>query len=536
MNQPSALLFAAACVLIVSGCQKPAVTFPVQSMGSAAQAVGAFRAYDANRDGKADYFLFANASGRIDRIGYDRLGGQKPTEVISLDGLPAGQCRHLVLILDGFGYDVVKKFYDQGHLRYCNAPSRVIAPYPTLTDLCLEDAFGYTPCRAFEAQYFDYARNQVAGGSSDYLAGANMPYNHLLDYRAGAIWDAIGYLWPMPVFNHEINDSYRRFTASQSPEFIAYYVSSAGVGTSRGAAGQEKCLERVEQFIDQAVWQTRGLTKVTILADHGHSYKPSARIPFEKLLPAKGWRVRTSLDKPRDVVQIRFGLETCASFNCSERQALASDLVKIPGVELASYAEGAAVVVYDGQGGKARVHRKAAWALRPCVPRASCARQDPPNQGRDAHAASNAGFQTDSESFRYEVISGDPLRLKDILPKRKADAEGFYDAATLFDATNAHEYPDPLQRLWRAHFALAQNTPDVIVSLADGYYAGSAMFAGLVNVASTHGGLNRNNSTTFVMSSAGALPPVLRSIEIPAALRKALGSERWPLLPPNAGR
>ena len=488
-----ALLFVSALALV--GCSEPGVTFPVASMDSAAKAVGATRAYDTNHDGKADYFLFANDAGRIDRIGYDRTGEQKPTEIIRLDDLPAAQCRHLVLILDGFGYDVIKKFYDGGHLRYCNAPSRVIAPYPDLTDLCLEDAFGFIPCRAFEAQYYDYNANKIAGGSDDYLAGANMPYNHLLDYRAGSLWDALGYVYPSAVFGHEVGQSFRDFAKSQTKEFIAYYVSSAGVGTAQGAEGQIGCLAKVEQLLDEVIWRSRGLTKVTIMADHGHSYTPSARVPFEKLLADKGWRMREKLDQPRDVVQIQFGLETYASFACRERTTLAADLAKVEGVELASYAEGPAVMVLDGKGGKARVHAKGG-------------------------------------KYRYEVIVGDPLRLKDALSQVKPDAEGFYDDRAVFDATVGADFPDPLQRLWRAHFALAQNTPDVIVSLANGYFAGSADFAKHVNVASTHGGLGRSNSTTFIMSSAGVLPPTMRSMDIPANLGKVTG-QRFPLREPK---
>jgi hypothetical protein len=198
------------------------------------------------------------------------------------------------------------------------------------------------------------------------------------------------------------------------------------------------------------------------------------------------------------VVQIQFGLETYASFACRERTTLAADLVKVEGVELASYAEGPAVVVLDGKGGKARVHAKGG-------------------------------------KYRYETIEGDPLRLKDALSQVKADADGFFDDRAVFDATVGADFPDALQRLWRAHFALAQNTPDVIVSLANGYFAGSADFAKHVNVASTHGGLGRSNSTTFIMSSAGPMPPTMRSMDIPANLGKVTG-QRFPLREPMCRR
>lgn len=480
----------------LAGCiGKPAVSFPTQSLDSAAKAVGASGAYDTDGDGKADYFTFTNAAGRIDRIAYDTTGRQKPTEFIQLDQLPASRCRHLVLILDGFGYDVVKKFYDEGHLRYCNEPSRVIAPYPTLTDLSLEDALGFIPCRAFEAQYFDHAANKLVGGANDYLNSVNMPYDRLLDYRASMFWDAISYVAPWPVFGKEINDSFRNFCKSPLPEFLAYYVSSAGVGTAQGADGQVKCLERVEQLVQQAMWQTRGLTKITILADHGHSYHPATMLPFADLLTKKGWHMSDSLHKPTDVVHVQFGLETYASFNSLQPEKLAADLVTLKGVDLASYSQGKSVVVLDARGGKAVVHQK---------------------EGK----------------YRYEIITGDPLRLKDILAKLTPDADGMYAGPDLFSATVTHDYPDPLARLWRAHFALAKNAPDVIVSLEDAYMSGAATFAGAVKIASTHGSLNRTNSTTFIMSSIAPLPPAFRSADIPANM-KTLTGNRFPLRDPK---
>ena len=84
-----------------------------------------------------------------------------------------------------------------------------------------------------------------------------------------------------------------------------------------------------------------------------------------------------------------------------------------------------------------------------------------------------------------------------------------------------------LQRIWRAHFSLVEDPPDVIVSLTDEYYYGSSFFSGAVQIASTHGSLNYKNSVTFIMSTAGPLPEVLQSKDVPAAM-KQLTADRWP--------
>ncbi|MCD6303791.1 MAG: hypothetical protein J7M21_02375, partial [Planctomycetes bacterium] len=72
-----------------------------------------------------------------------------------------------------------------------------------------------------------------------------------------------------------------------------------------------------------------------------------------------------------------------------------------------------------------------------------------------------------------------------------------------------------------------EDPADVIASLADGYYSGSRGFSAFAKVASTHGSLNRRNSTAFIMSTAGPLPPVMHSRDIPARMRELTGSP-WP--------
>ncbi|MCJ7544923.1 MAG: hypothetical protein MUP47_10260 [Phycisphaerae bacterium] len=468
--------------------------FPAQSIASAAQAAGAVAAYDTDGDGQADFFTFANPAGRITRLGYGATPAGEAKQILHLDDPTSVARRHLVIILDGFGYDVVKGYYDSGGLRLFHPPSRVIAPYPTLTDLALEDALGYVTCEAFEAKYYDRTRERIVGGSWAYLAGANQPYNRLLDYRAKLIWDALGYVAPRDVFGKEVNDLARLLARSHQQEILGYLVSSAGISTADGAEGQRRALALVDRLVHQAVWSSRGRVQVTLLADHGHSYTPGKQLRLEEYLKSKGWRVTDSLRRDRDVASVRFGLETYASFGCRRPAELAADLAECPGITVASYVEGDSVVVRSAGGARAVIRKK-------------------------------------GDRYGYEVQTRDPLALQGILASLQADAGGFYDDRGVFAATADHEFPDPLQRLWRAHFSVAKHTPDVIVSLANEYISGAASFGGAVKVASTHGGLNRANSTTFIMSTIGPLPALMRSADIPAAMSTLLGRP-WPAKKP----
>jgi len=476
-------------VFLAAGCEKP-VHFPEVSNAEIAGPLQALGAYDTNRDGKADFFTFADEHGRIDRIAYDTGADEDPDQIISLDAVPFALSRHVVLILDGIAFELIREYYDGGGLRMFHPPSKVVAPYPSMTDVSIQDIIGGMPCRAIEALYFDHRRNRLIGGSNDYLDGLNEPYNRLMHYRAAALWDALGYVDPWAVFGKEVNDAKRIFDRSETREMLAYFVSSAGMGTRMGKEGHKMCLRRIEQFVNQVIQETRGLTKVTLLSDHGHTYRPGKRIELEKHLAEKEWKITGTLRGERDVVYVRFGLVTFASFATRLPDQLAADLVTCEGIELASYVEGDAVTVLDANGGRAII-------------------------------------RSDGQRYSYEPRSGDPLKLTETLAGIES-IDGYYHGDDLLRASIDHEYPGALERLWRAHFALTQNAPDVIASLCDEYYSGSRSFAGSVNVASTHGGLNRRNSVTFIMSTAGALPPYMRSRDIPRNM-KAMTGEDFPM-------
>ncbi|MDY7009350.1 MAG: hypothetical protein SVV80_01170 [Planctomycetota bacterium] len=458
--------------LLPAGCNGTTASFPDKAI-----AVSNARAdYDTDADGSADFFCMFDPSGRIDRIAYDRNGDGKPDEIIHLDAVNPRLSRHLVLVLDGFPFDVVREFYDSGHLRMFHIPAAVIPPYPVMTDLCLEDAFGYMPCTGVEAKYYHRAKRTVVGGTGDYLAGKNEPFAKIINYRASPLDDGTAYMNPKAMFEKELAEVKRLWDRRESMELIAYFVSTAGMGSRFGKEGQIHALGRLEQFIGQILFETHGLVKVTLFADHGQTNIPYTLAGIDKHLKTKGWNLVNRLRGNKDVVMIKFGLVTCATFNTLNSAGLADDLLSSESVELASYVEGDAVIV----------------------------------RTKNAKAVIKSA---DGKTFEYNPVVGDPLKL--------GVKGGINGRELLKTATDGKcEYPDALYRLWRAHFAMVENPPDVIVSLFDRYCTGSGFFSGVMKRSSTHGGLNWKNSATFIMSSAGAINGPLRSEDIPGELGK----------------
>lgn len=461
------ILLSSPAWLFLPGCGAPAAMFPDKAIS-----VSDARAdYDTDGDGRADFFCMFDSTGRITKIAYDRSGDGKPDEIIHLDAVNPRLSRHLVLVLDGFPFDVVREFYDSGHLRMFHSPAVVIPPYPVMTDLCLEDVFGYIPCAGFEARYYHRTRRAVVGGTSDYLAGKNEPFARIINYRASPLDDGAAYMNPKGMFEKELAGVKRLWDRRESMEVIAYFVSTAGMGSRFGKDGQVHALRRMEQFVNQILFETHGLVKVTLLADHGQTNTPYTLAELDKHLETRGWRLVNSLKRDKDVVVIKFGLVTCAAFNARDPAKLADDLLAAESVELASYVEGDAVIV----------------------------------RTKDAKAVIKS---SDGKMFEYDPVVGDPLKL---------GGKGKFNGRELLKTADDSkcEYPDALYRLWRAHFALVENPPDVIVSLFDRYCAGSGFFSCVMKRSSTHGGLNRKNSATFIMSTAGAIEGPLRSEDIP---------------------
>jgi len=494
----------ATAMLMAAGCANP-VRFPAAPLATETTEAGLVESYDTNGDGRPDYFTTEDATGRVVRIAYDTTGDGKPDEFVDLDAMPLSQCRHVIFVLDGIGYDTIEAFRREGRLRLFYPPNRIISTFPNMTDLALADVFRTVRPEAYEVVHYDRRKGRLVGGNADYLSLRNEAWARRMAYRTNALVDPLAYLCPDAIFHSELGHFLRVFDRRDRMELPSYIVSIAGMGTRQGAAGQRKVLELMDRLVHQLVWRTRGLVKVTMLSDHGHTLVRAERVDFRPLLAEKGWRTVKRLERPRDVVPIEYGFVTYATFATRDRAGLAADLAGHPAVDLVTYDGGEAVVV-EKPGAKATIEHR----------------------GR---------------RYRYRATEGDPLELGPIVEQMKADgvldADLFADDAEWFKRTVLHRYPDPLQRLWRAFHGVVEQPPDVIASLKENFFAGAEWrIPWIPFVASTHGDLARASSTAFIMSTAGPIlepDAAARTTDDPAILERLRG-RAWPPAPAGSGR
>lgn len=496
VSTPVVLIIWSAAVLL-AGCQR-VPQFPLRPMRAQLTSDGStVLSFDTNKDKKPDYWQKLDASGRKVELTF-AADGQKPRQSVPIDELDAGKMPHFIIALDGVPYQLVKDLHDQGGFRLFYRPSRVVSTFPSMTDLAFQQLFGGAEPMAYEAKYFDRRKNRLIEGTENYISGQAADWCKTLDYRGSFLWDGVAYIYPQPLFEHELQEIMKIFRQTTTGTKKVYLVATAGLGTREGREGILKYLRVIDRLCEQIVYERRGRVKITLLADHGHNMSGRGRVTFGDLLHNGGYHLTDRLEEPNDVVTVEYGLVTYAAFYCVEPAGVARTLLEDPVVTLACYPQADAVVVQDIDG-KALIRQAA---------------------GR----------------YSYTVEKGDPLRLLPIVEQLrqqgKIELNGFIDDEALFQATLQHIYPDPLRRVWRAFHGLVAEPADMIICLKDGWVHGSSFFNAIIGGAtSTHGSLNQINSMTFALTMWGQLPPALRIEDVMPALQQ-LEQARIPGPPP----
>lgn len=444
------------------------------------------RWYDTNRDGCPDYREQVSPDGLLVAIGYDRNQDGQVEENVVLEQVPENERRHLVVLLDSVPHEIVEALRREGCFQFFRGLSRVISPFPVMTDLSFAEFFHVSPSPGVESEYYDGRR--LRDGYGVYIREENSAWTACTDYHMPQLNHGNAYLDIRPWFAHELRKIQKLFLESDRPLVIGYCVGTSGMGAVYGRQGHVDAMIMVDRFCRELICQTRGRVRFTLLSDHGHylGCRESKRIPLRRKLAQCGYRVRERLRRPGDVVVPEFSMVSCASIYTHAPACVARDVVMIEGVDLAAYREGADLVVVR-RDGLARLSRSAA-------------------------------------GFRYQPERGDPLELQPILARLaqagEVDADGYVSDHALFAATVDHTYPDVAARLWRAFHGLVEHVPDVLVSLADGYHVGSKLQTDLITLIGVHGSLRPMSTYGFAMTTEGELPGNVRMADLRASLRE----------------
>jgi hypothetical protein len=397
--------------------------------------------------------------------------------------------RHLVLCIDGLPFPMLEQMRTQGHFSAFNPPARLIAPFPSLTNLGLRAVlkpFGVPQLEGYEDYYYDPEKGRMEGSPLSRFrrsAYIDSTFRRVFDYYPSPIAMTLEYALP-PISGWidarlMLAEIRRAFKRSDISTYIAYLAATDCVAHVGGERMMRNVVSAVDRTCCEILAESAEPTDITIFSDHGMYFATQKRIDLGQALQRAGFRRKGNLKEANAVVEPRYGLVGCAVIYTSEedKQWVAAAAAQATGVDFAAYLQNNIVHVVSSAG-HARIARK---------------------DGR----------------YNYSTTSGDPLELKPILAQLGAEGrvrgDGFVSDADLFEATCAHVYPDVIRRLRDGLTIHIKQPASVIVSLVDGYYEGSPVLDLFALLQCTHGNSRRAQSEGVLMTTRTTLPPVVRA-------------------------
>ena len=461
-------------VFSLIGCSPPSgrLTFPNSPIARAADAEW----FDIHHGGQKEFGIASNPDGRVNRLLYADHRDGITTREYRLDDYANQQVPHLILLLDSLPFETVDQRYQSGDLRWFDPPLKMIAPFPSFTEICYGDVLHAPPLPGMTDRYFDPRDEQRNRILWERVKGFTQPWERRLHYHANYMQQGLSFLHPDEWFAAELEQA--RLALDRSPDrvTIVYIASAASMVCKYGKAGAERVLDGARQLCLQLLYERRGAIKISMMADHGHNYTPSKNVSIESLLSAGGFRCGDRIRNEKDCVLEINALVTSAGITTRHPAEVAALLCKHEAVELAIYSEGSRVIIQSARG--------------------------------------TAAIECRQKMLRYVPINADVLGYGPLIEKLKAEgqmtADGFATEDVWFERTLDQPWPNAPRRTWDALHGRFINPPTVLLSTKDGHYAGDPDFEKYIKMASTHGGLNQINSATFVMTMTGRLKKAVR--------------------------
>jgi len=378
--------------------------------------------------------------------------------------------RRLLLCLDGVPHKLIEAARHRGLFDSFGPPSRLLSPFPTMTNVALSAMLGATPPAGYESLYFDRSARELRGGIRKYI-GRRTPdkipssYMDDLDYQEPLPFEFLIYVAPESIWRADMQKFRERFRlAPANRDYFAFLKATDGLLHSQGPARLAIALESLDKILREIQEHCGDETEIVMFSDHGMNLEPNQRVPLKSTLAQRGF----------PVVIPAFGLCSYVAIYCEEQVIpdVARATAEVEGVDFAVYKDAQAVVV-ESERGRARI-----------------------------------------ENLKHVTETGDPLELGQWGGESKTDKEWF-------EMTASHKYPDAIPNIYKALFTpRVQHTADVLVSLKDGYYFGWSPFGRLVNLAATHGNALQSSSNAFLMSTHRQFPDYVRADDAKALLRE----------------
>lgn len=416
---------------------------------------------------------------------------------------------HLVIGLDGVSLKTMLKLYEGGHFRDFHRPSAMISSFPSISDPNWNRLVKTPVGKGYTKSYFDVTapsqsgKGQIQGTLIEHLKDVTN-YERGFDFKAeGVLEHLVSVTWIETTALYWLDALEKSFFATKNRKyFYAFIINTDLLVHVQGEAALIDYLAKVDERVKK--WRTRFKKEtgkdleVTIVSDHGNSYRDQFEIiPLEETLKKKGWNLTQSLSTPKDVVFVGPEILSFAALYClpESSEKLAVDVAEIPGVHLASY---------EKQQNEIHVFQKEKQLNESVIQISLKA-----TQKLDAQISSKeVSKKTLKERFVfYKVLKGkDPLN-QGIHFKNDPISWQQY-----LDLSHRDDFPYSAVRIWEGFHVNSVLPGQVLASAWPGHAFDNPtlrMLLAIKGLRSMHGSLQREESTGVVISTREIAPIVI---------------------------
>jgi hypothetical protein len=263
--------------------------------------------------------------------------------------------RTVVLAIDAIPHDLFAELQREGRFRALFPASRLVAPFPSLTNLGFTAILRTQRPSGYEDLYFDPERDAVVGGAWERLTGEYKgiaPFHERFDWEEPRLWGAFVFYLPDRVREAELlrieeilTGIAREDTAGGGDDagLVLYMGSTDAVGHVGGREALRRHLLRVESVLDRFLAAGGGRHRVVLLSDHGMSEESSRLFELGAALDRGGFRLAETVRDSHDVVAPAYGLVGSIQLYTAagREEAVARAIVTQEGADFAVWRSGA---------------------------------------------------------------------------------------------------------------------------------------------------------------------------------------------------
>ena len=290
---------------------------------------------------------------RVDRI--ETIEDGRTTRVARAPAPASKPARTVIIAIDAVPYAVFARLQRQGLFREFFPAARMVAPFPSLTNVGYTAILKTAPVLGYEDKYYDPVENRMGGGVGHRLGNRYKdvaPFHKVFDWEPPHLWGVTIYYFPMTVSRAELHRIEQILHSSEDNELVLYFGGTDALGHVRGWKGFEECLRLVDQVVRGFLAAGGAERRVVLFSDHGTTAVPSRRIDLAAVLGKSGYRLKSRLEHPGDVVAPAYGLVGAIPLytRCGEEAAVARAVARAHGVDFAAWREGDRVSAVSGDG------------------------------------------------------------------------------------------------------------------------------------------------------------------------------------------